>query len=236
MAKIILHDVYVDFPLYGISAKSLKSKMIRAAVGGNFSQANIASIQALSGINLDIYDGDRIGIVGHNGAGKSTLLRVMAGIYKPTRGLIESEGRIVSLIDQSAGLNPLATGRENIFLRGMAIGGTKQELTDHVEDIREFTGLGNYLDLPINIYSAGMIARLNFAISVCLQPDILIIDEGIGAGDAEFQNAAQRKIDDILGSTKIAVIASHSPELINKYCNKIVTCEKGMIKNIENRT
>lgn len=236
MAKIVLKNVSVDFPLFGKSAKSLKSSVIGAVVGGRFSQSSsLTSITALNSINLELNDGDRVGLVGHNGAGKSTFLRVLAGIYKPTTGSFYSEGRVVSLIDQSAGLNPIATGVENIFLRGLTLGGTKKELSERVNEIREFTGLGEFLDLPINIYSTGMMARLNFAISTCLQPEILIVDEGIGAGDAEFQSKAQERINGVMGNSKIVVIASHSEDIINSYCNKILTFDKGSIVNTEIR-
>lgn len=234
MAKIVLENVGVDFPLFGKSAKSLKSSVIGAVVGGRFSQsASLTTIKALHSINLELNDGDRVGLIGHNGAGKSTFLRVLAGIYKPSAGEFYSEGKVVSLIDQSAGLNPIATGVENIFLRGLTLGGTKKELNQRVEEIREFTGLGEFLDLPINIYSTGMMARLNFAISTCLQPEILIVDEGIGAGDAEFQSKAQERINKIMGNSKIVVIASHSPDIINSYCNKILTFDKGSIVKTE---
>lgn len=236
MAKIILENVSVDFPLFGKSAKSLKSSVIGAVVGGRFSQSSsLTTITALNSINLELNDGDRVGLVGHNGAGKSTFLRVLAGIYKPTTGSFRSEGKVVSLIDQSAGLNPIATGVENIYLRGLTLGGTKKELSERVDEIREFTGLGEFLDLPINIYSTGMMARLNFAISTCLQPEILIVDEGIGAGDAEFQSKAQERINGVMGNSKIVVIASHSEDIINSYCNKILTFDKGSIVNTEIR-
>lgn len=234
MAKLQLENVSVDFPLYGMAAKSLKKTIIRTVVGGRFSQSsNMTIIHALQNVSLNLTDGDRVGLVGHNGAGKSTFLRVLAGIYRPTSGTYTSEGRIISLIDQGAGLNPNATGVENIFLRGLTLGGSRKELVEEVEKIREFTGLGEFLDLPVNIYSNGMLARLNFAISTCLKPDILLIDEGIGAGDADFQAAAQERINGIMGTAKIVVLASHSNDLIQTYCNKVITFEKGTIIGTE---
>ena len=152
---------------------------------------DIVTVRAIDGINLEINDGDRIGLIGHNGSGKTTLLRVLAGIYKPNGGTITIEGRVGALLHPNAGMDPESTGIENIYLRGYMLGMSRREITAKLDDIAEFTELGDFLELPMRTYSAGMFARLAFAVSTAAHNDILLIDEGLGAGDAEFQKKVQ---------------------------------------------
>src|SRR5262249_11458187 len=150
-------------------------------------------VQALDNVSIGIEHGARLGIVGPNGAGKTTLLRVLAGIYEPTAGSASIEGRVVPLFDVALGMDPESTGFENIKLRGLFLGMTPQQIRARTEEIAEFTELGSFLDMPLRTYSAGMQARLAFAVSTCIEPEILLLDEGIGTGDAAFIEKAKKR-------------------------------------------
>jgi lipopolysaccharide transport system ATP-binding protein len=167
--------------------------------------------------------------VGHNGAGKSTLLRVLAGIYKPVAGSVRIEGRVGTLLNPSAGIDPEATGIENIYLRGRILGMSTREIAAQVDDIASFSDLGNFIELPMRTYSTGMQARLAFAISTAMKNDILLIDEGIGAGDEAFQEKAYRRVENLFARTSIVLLASHSDQLIDRYCNRRLTMEHGRV-------
>lgn len=205
--------------------------MISQATGGRLMANHNDSIvvRAIDDISMEIKKGDRIGLVGHNGSGKTTLLRVLAGIYKPSAGSIEIAGTVGALLNPSAGMDQEATGIENIYLRGLVLGLSREQIEDQIEDISEFTGLGDYLELPVKTYSAGMFARLAFAISTAAHNDILLIDEGIGAGDAAFLESAQRRINSLFERTSIVIIASHSEDIIKRLCNRRIQMEHGKI-------
>lgn len=234
MAHISIQNLTVEFAIYGTNARSLKNTILAQATGGRVMAGarDVVAVRAIDGLNLEIKDGDRIGLVGHNGSGKTTLLRVLAGIYKPAGGRIEIAGRVGTLLDPGAGLDPEATGIENIYLRGYLLGMSKRQIEAQIPDIADFTDLGEFLYLPMKIYSAGMQARLTFAISTALQNDILLIDEGIGAGDAAFQEKAQKRIEGLFARTRIVLLASHSEELINQFCNRRVQMEHGKMQLI----
>lgn len=234
MAHISIENLTVEFVIFGASSRSLKNKILSQATGGRIMSGahDIISVRAIDGLSLEINDGDRIGLVGHNGSGKTTLLRVLAGIYKPTGGTITLEGRVGTLLDSNAGMDPESTGLENIYLRGYMMGMSRREIAAKLDDIAEFTELGDFLALPMRTYSAGMSARLAFAISTAAHNDILLIDEGIGAGDAGFQKKAQQRIERLFDRTSIVLLASHSEGLITEFCNRRVTMESGrMIGN-----
>jgi ABC-type polysaccharide/polyol phosphate transport system ATPase subunit len=230
MAFLHLRDVSVDFPMYQGSSRSLKKLLLATTTQGNLARdaTHRVNVRALNEITLDIEDGERIGLVGANGAGKTTLLRVLAGIYAPTRGQIYASGRTSALLDVSVGLNPDATGRENIILRGMYMDIHPREMRRrHLDEIAEFTELGPYLDMPVRTYSSGMMVRLSFAVSTCIHPDILIMDEWLSAGDAHFLAKAQQRMERFVGSSNIVVLASHSQELLRKWCNRGVLLQQG---------
>ena len=222
MPFINIENLSVEFVIYGVRSRSIKNHILSQATGGRFvaSSQDIMTVRAIEAFNLDVKNGDRIGLVGHNGSGKTTLLRTIAGIYKPNRGHIDIEGRVTALIDLSAGMEPEATGLENIYLRGYMMGKSKKDIAARIDEISEFTELGQFLELPIRTYSAGMAARLTFAISTAWQSDILLIDEGIGAGDAEFQEKAKKRIENLFDRTPIMLLASHSEGLIKTFCNR----------------
>jgi ABC-2 type transport system ATP-binding protein/lipopolysaccharide transport system ATP-binding protein len=173
-----------------------------------------------------------VGLVGHNGAGKTTLLRVLAGIYEPTIGKAKISGHAAPLFDVALGMDPESTGYENIVLRGLFLGLSKSEIDARVDEIAEFTELGSFLELPIRTYSAGMRMRLAFAVSTSIEPDILLLDEGIGAGDAAFLEKASRRLKEFTEKAAIIVLASHSEALITQMCDKAVLMEHGKILRV----
>jgi lipopolysaccharide transport system ATP-binding protein len=228
MARITLENVCIDLPVFGARASSLKHTLAAAATGGRIGrETGIAVVRALRDISLDLRDGDRLGLVGHNGAGKSTLLRVLAGVYPPTRGRCFREGTIASLIDPMQGIEPDATGYENIRLRGLLMGIRRRALAAMIPGIAEFSGLGEYLDMPVRTYSTGMRMRLGFSIVTAIRSDILLMDEWLSVGDAEFRQQAEERMRDIIANTGILVLASHSPGLIGRECNRTVELGHG---------
>jgi lipopolysaccharide transport system ATP-binding protein len=234
MVRISIENLTVDFAIFGASARSLKNQLLSQATGGRVMAGghDIITVRAIDGLNLEIKDGDRIGLIGHNGSGKTTLLRVLAGIYKPSGGAITIEGKVGTLLDPHAGMDPESTGIENIFLRGYMMGMSRAEIASKLDEIAKFTELGDFLELPTRTYSAGMFARLAFAVSTAAQNDILLIDEGIGAGDAAFRAKAQQRIEALFRRTPIIILASHSESLIDEFCNRRLQLERGVIKHL----
>lgn len=231
MPHISISQLSVEFAVYGSSSRSIKNKLIAHATGGRVMAGahDIVTVRAIDNLSLEIAKGDRVGLTGHNGSGKTTLLRVLAGIYKPVSGSVSISGRVSALLDTSAGMDPEATGIENIYLRGQLLGLTKSTIESHIDDIAEFTELGDFLALPMRTYSAGMSARLSFAISTIAHNDILLMDEGIGAGDASFQERAEARIAQMFERTSIVVLASHAEGLIDRFCNRRVRLEHGSL-------
>jgi homopolymeric O-antigen transport system ATP-binding protein len=231
MAFLRLRNLSVEFTMYQGSSRSLKKMLVAATTQGNLARdaTDRINVCALDNVTLDIEDGDRVGLIGANGAGKTTLLRVLAGIYSPTRGEIYSSGKISALLDVALGLNPEATGRENIILRGMYMSIHPREMRARVDEIAEFTELGPYLDMPTRTYSSGMMVRLAFAVSTCIPPEILLMDEWLSAGDARFLDKAQRRMEQFVGGSSILVLASHSTDLLRTWCNRGVLLQHGRI-------
>ena len=230
MASISLKNVSVNFPIYGAGANSFKKTLAASVTGGRFGkETGVAVVQALSEINLELKSGDRLGLIGHNGAGQSTLLRTLAGIYEPSSGILSRVGSVASLIDPSLGIEPDATGLENITLRGLVMGLSKKEVDQLLPGISEFSGLGDYLAMPVRTYSTGMMMRLAFSISTSVKADILLMDEWLSVGDAEFTEKAEQRMKDMVAGSGILILASHSPELIEKECNRVVRLEHGRL-------
>lgn len=226
---IEVKDVSIDIPIYGTD-KSFRSAIVDRCVGGNLQKTkNSISIQALDNINLKLESGDRLALIGHNGAGKSTLLSVLAGIYKPEKGSVTHSGSVTPLFNISPGMDLVDTGLENIMTIGMFLGMSKKEIKSKMQSIIDFTELADFIHLPLRTYSAGMIARLTFGIATSLEPDILLIDEGIGAGDQSFANKAKSRLEDFYNKIDIIVLASHSNDLIRQLCNKAILLEHGKI-------
>lgn len=232
MTFIHLKNVSVEFPLFNSNNLSIKKNFIRLATGGRVLQdANHkVVVRSLNNVTLNLENGDRVGLIGHNGAGKSTLLRTLAGIYEPSLGTIQSEGKISSMLDLMHGIEAESTGYENIYMRGLLLGLTRQQIQEKTHEIAEFSNLGDYLSMPVRTYSSGMMVRLAFSISTCIQPDILLIDEIFGAGDADFLNKAQERMISLMSNSRIVVFSSHAAELIEQFCNKVLVLNAGSVE------
>jgi ABC-type polysaccharide/polyol phosphate transport system ATPase subunit len=231
MAFLRLRDVSVEFPIYSLGSRSLKKHLFHRTTRGNLgrdSQDRI-TVMALSDVSLDIEHGSRIALIGANGAGKSTLLKVLAGIYEPTRGRVLASGRVSALLTASVGLNFDATGRENILMRGILMDIDPQRMRAHIDEIAEFTELGPYIDMPVRTYSAGMLISLCFAAATAFPPEILLMDEWFGAGDAGFLAKAKRRMGDFVSGTSITVLASHSLPLLEAWCDRAILLDRGRI-------
>ena len=231
MGYVAANKLVVEFPIYGASSRSMKKTVIRAATGGALATdaAHRVVIRALDGISFELKEGDRVGLMGHNGSGKTTLLRVLAGAYEPVSGTVEIRGRVVSMLSVTLGMDGEATGRENIFLRGAILGRRRREVEPLVDEIAEFSELGDYIDVPLRTYSSGMAMRLAFAISTSIASDIVLMDEWLSVGDAEFAARAQARLRRMIGEAKILVLASHDPSLLARNCNRIIRLEHGRI-------
>jgi ABC-type polysaccharide/polyol phosphate transport system ATPase subunit len=231
MASIVLRDMHVEIPVYDAGARSLKKQLLRATTGGRIvSDHGVAVARVINGISLQLKDGDRVGLIGSNGAGKTSLLRVLAGVYEPTGGWVSVDGSVIPLLDIGLGIDYESTGYENIFLRGAILGVKRRDLKTLAERIAAFTELGDYLELPVRTYSSGMVLRLAFGISTSVTPDILLLDEFFGVGDAAFLEKAERRLNELVSSAGILVFASHSRELIRRLCNKALWLDKGEVR------
>ena len=232
MAYIKFNNISIDIPVFNANSRSLKNKIIRvASIGklGNDTSGHII-VKALKNLNFELKNGDKLGLIGSNGAGKSTLLRAISGVYPPTKGKAIIQGYVASLIDISLGIDPEATGRENIFLRGALLGIMKEEMNEIIDEIIEFSDLNEFIDMPVRTYSSGMHLRLAFSVSTIIKPEVLIMDEWLSVGDENFKNKADTRLAELVNSTDILVIASHSSELIKKNCNRVIWLENGEIK------
>ncbi len=231
MVSITLNKASVLFPIYSSEGRSLKNAVLSASTGGRIARdsRNHVCVRALDQISLAIDHGDRVGLVGHNGAGKTTLLRVLAGIFEPNEGSVVVDGKVTPMFDVSLGIDWESTGYENIILRGLYMGLAKAEILERVDEIADFTELGEFLKLPVRTYSLGMQARLTFAMATCVQPEILLLDEGIAAGDASFLGKANQRLQEFMQSTGILVFASHAELIIKEFCNKVIMMEHGRI-------
>ncbi|PVM89165.1 ABC transporter ATP-binding protein [Caulobacter endophyticus] len=229
MAFVRASGLSIRFPVYAVDHRSLKKHLVGAAVGGRVmaSRSGPPIISALQNISLSLSDGDRLGLIGHNGSGKTTLLRALAGAYAPDEGRLEVLGKVASLLDLSLGIDPSATGLENIRLRAMIAGLTPSQIDERLDDIAEFSGLGPYLAMPLKTYSAGMQARLAFSVATSVSADIVLMDEWISVGDAAFREASHKRLTGMVDAARILVIASHDVSTIRSYCNKVVRMEAG---------
>ncbi|MGV9670675.1 MULTISPECIES: galactan export ABC transporter ATP-binding subunit Wzt/RfbE [unclassified Gordonia (in: high G+C Gram-positive bacteria)] len=224
-------DACVDFPIFDAKTRSLKKSVMGAAggvIGAN--DSNVIVVEALKNINLHLEHGDRVGLVGHNGAGKSTLLRLLSGIYEPTRGACRVTGRVAPVFDLGVGMDPEISGYENIIIRGMFLGLTRKAMLRKIDEIADFSELGDYLQMPLRTYSTGMRVRLALGVVTSIDPEILILDEGIGAVDAEFMKKARIRLQALVERSGILVFASHSNEFLAQLCDRALWIDHGEVR------
>ncbi len=232
---IVAEEISVEFPIYENSHRSLKKAVLNLTTGGRIGQdaGRHAVVRALDNLTFSFTDGERIGLVGHNGSGKTTLLRALSGVYAPVRGKLSTRGKIASLLDVSMGLDPDATGFENIYLRGILDGLPPARIKSKIDEIADFSELGEYLNLPVRTYSSGMMLRLAFAISTSIEADILIMDEWLSVGDADFSVKAAQRLETLVGNASIVVVATHDPSLIERVCTRKISLEHGKMVSDE---
>ncbi|MGD9967838.1 MAG: ABC transporter ATP-binding protein [Hyphomonadaceae bacterium] len=229
MSTVLRFDhVCIDFPLSPPDSHSVKH-LLNLLLSGASRSKEERSFRALNHISFELRDGERLGLLGRNGAGKSTLLRAASGIYAPSEGKVERFGRASPLLDFGTGFEMELTGRENIELRSLILGSTPKEISERRDEIAEFTGLGDFLDQPVRTYSAGMFVRLAFAIATSINPDILILDEVVGAGDAEFIHRANERMKKMVKRGRSLILASHSIAALHELCDRVILIDRGRI-------
>ncbi|MFN5328145.1 MAG: ABC transporter ATP-binding protein [Planctomycetota bacterium] len=230
MAHIRLENINLTFFVKQDTGFTLKDFL----VGGFFRKhyKPPMQVQALDNLNLEVHDGQKLGVIGHNGAGKSTLLKMMAGIYKPTSGIRDVNGRISSLFDIALGFEQEATGWENIRFRCYLQGETPASVRSKQNEIAEFSDLGEFLEMPVRFYSAGMRVRLAFSIATAINPEILLIDEVLSAGDLAFQAKAHERMRDMIARARLMVMVSHDLDSTARLCDRIAWLEHGKIRQV----
>ena len=229
MAKIELDQVGLTFTIRKQRAVTIKEYLLKRLFLDSVNPR--MNIHALNGINLSVKDGDRVGVIGHNGAGKSTLLKMLAGIYPPSRGTRIVEGKICSLFDIALGFEPEASGRENIRYRAFLQGESPSSLRKKQPEIEEFSELGEFLTVPVRYYSAGMMVRLAFSIATAVEPEILLIDEVLSAGDRAFQMKARQRMQEMMANARLMIFVSHDLESVAAMCNRAIWLEHGTMKS-----
>lgn len=229
MPSIVLDEVSVRFPVYGTNSQSFKRALVRLSTGGflNKDEGKILTVEAIDKLSFEVKNGSRLGLIGHNGAGKSTLLRLLSGIYEPTSGKAIVKGRITSLIDIMCGMDEELTGYENITLRGILSGFSYKGIKQIESVIADFTGLGDYLQVPLRTYSSGMRIRLALGIALNVEAEVLLIDEVVGAGDAAFAKKSTEKILSLISNSSIVVLSSHDMEMVRSICDTVLVMEAG---------
>ena len=230
-AEIDVRGVSLDFPLYHGNARSLK-RTVFSTVSGRMQndQRHRVVVQALRDISFNLKPGDRLGLVGTNGAGKTTLLRTLSGIYEPIVGRVRIGGSLNALLDPQLGMNMELTGRENIMLRGLYNGLGKPAIARLEEDVCAFAELDDFIDLPVRIYSSGMVVRLGFALATAIRPQVLLMDEWFLAGDAAFIEKARGRLEDMVRGAEILVLSSHLANVVLDWCTRVIWMDQGRIR------
>ena len=229
MANVTLENVEVHYPVYGDRSNSLRRKLVNLTTGGKIYQdeRKLSVVKALDNLSFTLNNGDRLGLIGSNGAGKSTLLKTLGHLYIPAAGKLSINGKVSALFDVCMGMDVERSGYHNIQYMGTLLGLTRKQIKAIVGDIEEFTELGDFLNMPVRTYSAGMKVRLGFAISTCIDPTILLLDEAIGAGDKHFIEKASARAKALYERAEILVLASHSTDVIRDFCNKALWMHQG---------
>ncbi|MBN9743303.1 ABC transporter ATP-binding protein [Amycolatopsis sp. A1MSW2902] len=229
MIGVELGHAFVEFPVFDAKSRSLKRRVLRSSGGTIRTGGKVPVVTALRDLTVSIEEGDRVGLVGHNGAGKSTLLRLLAGIYEPTRGSARRTGRVAPVFDLGFGFDPDSTGLENIVARGMFLGMSRRQMRARIAEVAEFSELGDYLRMPLRTYSTGMRVRLALGVVTSADPEILLLDEGIGAVDADFLVRARSRLHDLVDRCGVLVFASHTEELLLDLCDSALWLESGRV-------
>jgi ABC-2 type transport system ATP-binding protein len=228
--RIDIVGAAVDFPIFDAKTRSLKKAVLGRAGGRIGTESKVPIIEALRDITVSLRRGGRVALVGHNGAGKSTLLRLMSGIYEPTRGRASVIGKVAPVFDLAVGMDPEISGLDNILIRGLFLGMTRKQMEARVDDIAAFTELGDYLSMPLRTYSTGMRVRLALGVVTSIDPEILLLDEGIGAVDAAFLDKSKQRLSELVERAGLLVFASHSDEFLRELCDTAIWMEHGQIK------
>jgi ABC-2 type transport system ATP-binding protein/lipopolysaccharide transport system ATP-binding protein len=236
MARIVFDHVCVQYPLYAVRTSQIRHTIVNMATGGRiYEESNrVSYVQALNDISFTLEDGDRLALIGHNGAGKSTLLKTLSGFLPVASGNLSVTGDVSVLLNLSNGLDLDKTGYENIRGMGLILGMDRKTIARVTPEIEAFCELGEFLDLPVRMYSDGMKVRLAFAVSTSIQPEILVLDEAIGAGDAHFLKKATARAHQLYDKARIMVMASHAPDMVRELCNKALLLEKGSVRHYGN--
>ena len=231
MSSIEISNASVTFPLYNMENMSIRHLLTSAITLGRSSAKarERKEIDALIDVNLNIKHGERVCFLGQNGSGKSTLLRMVAGVYKPKKGSVYIEGSISTLIDPTVGIDPEASGIENIFIRSYFLGKTKSEVNSKLKEIIEFSELEDFINLPVRMYSSGMVMRLAFSILTSYDPDILLLDEWLSVGDPEFRKKAASKLNDYVARAGILLLATNDPQMAEQVATRIITLKSGKV-------
>lgn len=222
-AAVSVEHVSKKFRLYHERNQSLKSAIMRGrrSVHDDF--------WALHDVSFEVPEGATFGLIGSNGSGKSTLLKVLSKIYYPDEGQIRSNGKIAALLEVGTGFHPELSGRENIFLNGSILGMSKKAISKKLDDIIDFSGIEEFIDQPVKNYSSGMYVRLGFSVAIHVDPEILIVDEVLAVGDAEFQLKCQEKFSEFRKDGRTVVLVSHSMDLVRNMCNQVAWIDKGRL-------
>lgn len=227
MEKMIeVRDVSMRFRMANDRISSIKEYMVARLKG----KLQYSEFEALSHVSFDVGRGEVVGLIGHNGAGKSTLLKVISGILKPTEGSVAVHGNVVPMLELGSGFDMDMTGRENIFLNGSILGYSEDFLRAKYDEIIAFSEIGQFIDVPLRNYSSGMVARLAFSIATVVEPEILIVDEVLSVGDADFQEKSKRRMMEMMGGGTTVLFVSHSLEQIREMCGRAVWLEHGQMR------
>jgi ABC-2 type transport system ATP-binding protein len=232
MVSIDVRGACVNFPIFDAKTRSLKKTLLGTVgrAGGKIGiDAKVPVIEALRNVTLSLRHGDRVGLIGPNGAGKSTLLRLLSRIYEPTTGSARIVGKVAPVFDLGVGMDPEITGYENIIIRGLFLGMTRKQMETRAGEIAEFSELGDYLSMPLRTYSTGMRVRLALGVVTSIDPEILLLDEGIGAVDSAFLEKARDRLTALVERSGILVFASHSEEFLLELCTSGLWLERGEI-------
>ena len=231
MSSLKLNSAKLYLPIGRQSLRSVFQSRASSGSDARFLDEDGARFcKVLDDISLEVQAGDRVGLIGPNGAGKSSLLRVMAGIYAPTDGSVEINGQVSTLFTPNIGMNDNASGVENVYISARTLGMSRAQIAAVRDDIIEFADLGDFIHLPMRTYSAGMKMRLGFAIATAVEPDILLVDEVFGAGDAAFRERAQNRMTTLMDRAGVMVLATHSDGVIRSFCNRVIWLDKGRLR------